>query len=380
MGNVWLTRNLRIGFFSAFFIIHMLVLLVSLLSGAIQFAFICLLFSIPFAYLGFGIDMQRKKKATQVLEEKMRSINQVESIQCIADGYHEQKGRGHLALTDHFLFFITRKKEIYSIDLLTVERYGTRADGTGVYGTTIHHSGPISIASTQEAKIPMFYVEGIHAGEHFHYAFSTFKNTKFFKILDRNLSSGKIAKESAAKNQEQQKQQQVFENENAVLIQNMNRIMDTEINDLDTPLYLQNGKAYLEIYFDIFKEQFPNLNALQEGEKHTFFSYLQACMLRGSRMYSTIVEMNHGKVLSLQETPTLPIDLLEENFPKTFMPNYPAVKQIVYSQFRGFRYQNQTMITEEQALSLTEEYIKIGFRNAMSNFLAYNELQNRVTV
>ena len=45
----------------------------------------------------------------------------------------------------------------------------------------------------------MFYVEGIHAGEHFHYAFSTFKNTKFFKILDRNLSSGKIAKESAAK-------------------------------------------------------------------------------------------------------------------------------------------------------------------------------------
>ena len=50
----------------------------------------------------------------------------------------------------------------------------------------------------------------------------------------------------------------------------MNRIMDTEINDLDTPLYLQNGKAYLEIYFDIFKEQFPNLNALQEGEKHTF--------------------------------------------------------------------------------------------------------------
>ena len=62
------------------------------------------------------------------------------------------------------------------------------------------------------------------------------------------------------------------------------------------------------------------------------------------------------------------------------MPNYPAVKQIVYSQFRGFRYQNQTMITEEQALSLTEEYIKIGFRNAMSNFLAYNELQNRVTV
>lgn len=54
-----------------------------LISGEIQGVFIFLLFSIPLGYLGFGIDIQKKKKEMEILE-----ANIVEPIQFIADGYH----------------------------------------------------------------------------------------------------------------------------------------------------------------------------------------------------------------------------------------------------------------------------------------------------
>ncbi|WP_336450686.1 hypothetical protein [Bacillus cereus] len=89
---------------------------------------------------------------------------------------------------------------MYSVDLHTVERYGTRFDGTGVYGTTVHHMGSFSVARVlKRGKNPMFYIEGHSGGESFHHAFSTFKHKQFLKILERNMQSGTLAKEEFIK-------------------------------------------------------------------------------------------------------------------------------------------------------------------------------------
>ncbi|WP_285755128.1 hypothetical protein [Parageobacillus sp. G301] len=45
-------------------------------------------------------------------------------------------------------------------------------------------------------------------------------------------------------------------------------------------------------------------------------------------------------------------------------------------QYRFFRNQDQQLITEEEALRITEEYIKIGYKNTVANILALKELNN----
>ena len=375
MGNPFFGKQFRMMLFGGFGVILILYTLMILLISPYLFIPSLILTAI-FLYLGFGIDFQRKNKASKRLDEFMQENKIHEPIIFIEDSYLNDVGRGHLAITEHYFFFMERKGEIISIDLHSLTSFGYQYVGTGHYSTTYHNVGSFRIGSTTEGKLPVFYLETVQNNKEYVLAFYCFKHKKIYKILDQNWSSGTLSKERK-EYEEQAKQAQLRkEDENELLLNHFNLIMDPDLNRLDRGrgVLLQNGEAYKNALYNHYKKTMPKLHALTEEEDNYLNQYFLACLLRGHRIAASLITAN-GSVLPTNDIDLqLPGDRVSSKYESIDRIDYPVLEQICYAQYKGFRSSGFTFLSESEAIEMSREFIIMSYKNSLSNYLVLTDL------
>jgi hypothetical protein len=384
MGNPLLLKQLRMVLFGGITAMLAIIFLGSLSFGDVGTAFATLIFGLIPAYLGFGLDIQRKNKAVSRINDYISKHMPGDSILLVEDSYLDNHGRGHLALTQHWFIFVNRKGEILEFNLHDLTNYGYKYVGTGQYATTFHKVGGVTVGSTREGKVPIFYLETVKNNKEWVLAFFCLKHKKFFKLLDSNWKSGSIAKERHVTEQKQRQLDAMKDAENSMILRHFNQIMDPELTELErgTRVLLQNGKVYEEALYGLYQKNMPKLHALNESEERFLLDYFNICTIRGYRMAVAALLANGYKPDENDNGLIFSEEVLEGKYESVGRVDYPALEQLAYAQYKFFRNSQNTFLSETEVLDMTKEFIKVGFKNAKSNYLALKELKakNRVPV
>ena len=263
--------------------------------------------------------------------------------------------------------------------LNNVTNFGNEYVGSGVYVTRHSQSSIYKGSSTSETKLPTFFFEvSTSDGENRTYQFFTKKYKQTYKTFDNLIDNGVVAKEKKTALEEQKDSQHRFELENGAIIKEMDSIMDRDLNALDNAnsYFLQNLGVYVDALFDVLSEKIPKLLSLKDDEKEDLQEYLTGCAFRGNRMGKAVINSNESFIdESDLNNVIIPGELAQEKAEEVTVPEYPAMQTIVYSQYKYFRNLNFSLLNEDEALYLTKEYIRIGAKNTIANYLALDELK-----
>lgn len=360
-------------------VIGVVVCFVALIAFRMEPSMTALLVAAAALFIGRGIDYLRDEKAKTRLRNYL-SINDFndETIHVILDSYLDEVGRGHLAITDRWVLFIQRKGDIYLLSSLhNVIDYGYEYIGSGIFTTRHSQSSFIKGSLTREEKYPIVYIGVNQDGETRIYQFFTKKQKKTYKTLSNLIENGVVSREKQKAFKERNDAEERLEMENRAIVESMDLIMDRELNELDNSntYFLQNLGTYADALFDVLSDQFPKLLSLQEDEKEDMEEYLMGCAVRGHRLGRSVINtyttsINENNLVGM----IIPSELAQEKLDEVVIPDYPAIQTIIYSQYKYFRHLNLTLFKENEILSLTKEYIRIGAKNTMANYLAINEL------
>lgn len=328
-------------------------------------------------YLTFGLDKQRISNSIKIISQKFEENGFTEKIQYIYDSYLPDAGIGHLAITDRWIIFISRKGKIeVAIQLKDLSNYGYKFVGTGIYQTTVRDFGSMRIGNTAEGKVPVIHFDGNNQYGDFNYMIITPNYKKFYKVLEHVIENGILSKEIKQNEREKEKSQQQFQYENEVILKHMDLIMDIEINELDVAnnYFLQNLKVYQDVLYENWTDNILKLNSLNNFEEENLKSHLQASSLRGHRIAIAVLKANEISISQI-ENQTIPIEIAHKMLQKVNVPDYPAIRKIAYSQYKFYRNVNIDILSEDEVLSIMENYIQIGYKNTFANYLALSELQ-----
>jgi predicted peroxiredoxin len=136
-------------------------------------------------------------------------------------------------------------------------------------------------------------------------------------------------------------------------------------------VYFQNLDAYKISLYSGLKNKMPKLNALQDSEELSLQEYLDDCMVRGHRMAICALSINNENLLT--ENVTISIESTSNHLNNVEMPEYDCMDQFVYSQFKSFRNQSQSLLTQEEVLEITRLYIQSGYKHTMANHMSIRQ-------
>ncbi|KGP74660.1 hypothetical protein [Pontibacillus yanchengensis] len=348
--------------------------LLSVLMFWEEWSFSWFLLALLFGYISFGLDFQRKTTAKKRLTKIFKEIKKEERIRLNVEGFlSKQSKRGRLILTDRYIVFIDRKGNI-PVKVLISELYdfGYKGVGTGTYTTVASTSS--DIGKIYEDKVPVFFMElRVDNGEIKELFISTPKYKKFFKAVQQNLKNGVIAEELREESENQKAAEAKTLVEDKLLRDHLTSILDNNNNHLDiaNKYFLQNIHLYEDALYESMSQNILKLNSLTNEEKNHLRDYLQKSTLLGHRMALCIKVKEGFNLNDLDLTTKVSLDTVHPIYKSVDVPAYPITQQVVYSHYKFFRTNNTAILSEQEILSITEEFIKLGFKNTMAHLIAF---------
>lgn len=281
-------------------------------------------------------------------------------------------GKGMLFVTERRLIYVSPSKEVFSIHLATVIRYGTDSEGTGAF---VNRTGPsisnIQTSVTSEVKQGFFYVEYEENGNQYYSKYLAPRANKIFKKVERNLEHGIVAEEIKRENARNLQIKNSNEREAAAMQVQMERIVSTadiEMNELEV-FFLQNGNTMMETRYDLLKDYEPRFHAIPDDIEKQLVNFLVLYpFIRGYRM-ALIALSERGVDFSGLRGVIIPDERTEE-YSSIELPPAKPTEIVSYKTLKTLKIVDENMfgLSEKDALMVIEVAVELGYRNTMLNY------------